>query len=441
MKNTSDNRLLRFAAQVALENLVNQIISMLVPMLIGGISGSALAAVGMGNTVINMFTAGFSIMSTGGAVLLARAIGAGESEDASRIAGQSFLMAAVLSVLMAIGFWVAAVPFMRLLLPSAEEALFRESVVYFKYMMFSFPWLMIYTVGAALLRASGSARGPMAVTAALNVALIGLSFVFIRSMKLGMDGVGMAYVLARVISAVLMTLLLIRSHGSFRMRAQDIVRPHMATWRRIFRIGMPTSLESVLVQAGYLVGNAMAVGLGTFEATVYQVVNTVYSFGGYPQAICSTILVSFIGQLVGAGKLNEARKTARKIFYAGMGVTLGLAGCLAIFSEPVFRLYASDERVISECVRLSWVILVSNIPAMMINGTDPGLKAGGDMRFVMIYTVIGVWAIRVPLTWLFCYPLNMGVLGVFLANIVSLLMRGVCGQIRFFSNRWIHDKI
>ena len=159
MNKLSTKEVMRFAVPVALENLMSQLIGMLVPILIGGISGSALAAVGMGNTVLSLFTSCFAMMSTGGAVLLARAIGAGEKEDASRIGGQSVLMAIVMSMVFAGVFWVIARPVMRLLMPTAEDNMFAEAVLYFRYMMISFPGLMVYSVGTALLRASGTTRG------------------------------------------------------------------------------------------------------------------------------------------------------------------------------------------------------------------------------------------------------------------------------------------
>lgn len=441
MNKSSVNQMMRFAVPVALENLANQLIGMLIPALIGGISGSALAAVGMGNTVTALFSSCFSIMSIGGAVLLARAIGAKEQKEASKFAGQSVLMATALSVAFAVVFALTAVWVMRLLMPTAEQAMFSEAVLYLRYMMLSFPGLMVYTVGSALLRASGATRGPMVVTVALNVLLVSFSALFIRGMNLGLHGAGVAYALARTAAAALTVVMLLKHHGSFHLNWRDLVRPQMEVWRRIFRIGLPASMETSMVQVGYLVGNALAVGLGSHEATVFQVVNTVYGFAGYPQSICSAILVSFVGQMVGAGMFREAKRTARQVLAAGLGITVVLGVILVAFNRTFSGMYTSDPQVLEECVRLSWVILVSNIPAMMINGTDPGLRAGGDVRFVMIYTVIGVWAIRVPLTWLFCYPMDMGVLGVFLANIVSLSLRAVCGQIRFLSGRWIHKNV
>ena len=74
MKNSDLDHIIRFTIPVAAENLLTQLIAMLVPALIGGISGSALAAVGLVNQTVAMFSAAFSMMTVGGAVLLLAAL-------------------------------------------------------------------------------------------------------------------------------------------------------------------------------------------------------------------------------------------------------------------------------------------------------------------------------------------------------------------------------
>lgn len=441
MKNEDMNQMIRFAVPVALENLFTQIIALLIPALIGGISGSALAGTGMGNTVVSLLNAIFAILTIGGAVLLARSIGAKNWEDASHMAEQSVLLTLLMSAALAVSLWLGAARVMRLLMPTAEEGMLQEAVLYFRYMMISFPAMMIYTVGAALLRAAGNTKEPMVVTIVLNIVTVALAALLIRGSGLGMDGAGIAYVLARFIAAALTVLMLIRYQGSFRFRIKKFLKPHLPTWKRIFRIGVPASLEATLVQGGYLLGNTMTVGLGALPATVYQIINTFYNFAAYPQNIASPLIVSFIGKKLGAGQEKEAKRTAQIIYFSGMGVTVVLASVIMLLTGRLSTLYSSDPWVLEECRKLAWLVLALNILAMSINGMDPGLKAGGDGNFVMTYTILGVWLVRVPLTWLFCYQMDMGVLGVFLANIVSLVSRSVIGQIRFYSGKWIHKNV
>lgn len=439
--NSDLGSILRFTLPVAAENLLSQMIGMVVSMLIGGITKSALAAVGLVNQTVSMYTAIFSLMSTGGAVLLARSIGSGNQEESSRIAEQNMLMAIVVSLLMSVVSFFAATPIMRLLMNKVEATMFSEGVIYFRLMMLSFPAMIINTVASAMLRAAGNSRGPMITTMLVNAVQVASAALFIPLLNLGIAGAGLSYVAARYTGAGVITFILLKYHGSFRIQLKRVFKPHFPTWGRMARIGVPNSLESTLVQAGYLIANTLIVGLGTHQAAVYQVTNTLYGFAAYPQGICGPILISFVGQALGAGNIPKAKKTLMGIYCSGMIASLLFSLVIALAVVPLSSLYTADPMVIEDCKTTIWYMFAMCIPAMSINGMDPGLRTGGDSKWIMFYTIFGVWAIRVPLTYLFCYQMNMGVPGLFLANIISLVFRALCSQFRFHTGKWIHKTI
>lgn len=434
-------QILRFTLPVAAENLISQLIGMVVSMLIGGITKSALAAVGLVNQTVSMYSALFSLMSTGGAVLLARSIGAGDQQESSRIAEQNLLLALVVSILMSVLSLLAATPIMNLLMNNVDETMFSEGVIYFRLMMLSFPAMIVNTVASAMLRAAGNSRGPMITTMLVNVVQVAGSALFIPALKLGITGAGLSYVLARYTGAVIISFMLLKYHGSFRIHLKRMLRPHFPTWARMARIGVPNSLESTLVQAGYLIANTLIVGLGTHQAAVYQVTNTLYGFAAYPQGICGPILISFVGQALGAGNVPKAKKTLLSIYWTGMTASFLFSLVIALSVVPLGSLYTNDPMVIEDCKTTIWYMFAMCIPAISINAMDPGLRTGGDSKWIMLYTIFGVWAIRVPLTYLFCYQMNMGVPGLFLANIISLVFRTLCSQFRFYTGRWLHKNV
>lgn len=441
MKNRELDQIMRFTAPVALENLLAQVIAMLVPAFVGGISGSALAGGGLVNTAITMYTAVFSLMTVGGAVLLARSIGANDREAAAHVTEQSILLATIVSIVMMVASLIAAEPIMRILMPAAEDQMFYEGVVYFRYMMISFPALIIHSVVTALLRAAGNSRGPMLATTVLNVIQVVAAAVLIRELGAGIAGAGLSYVVARGIGMVMVLVMILRYHGNFRIRVARLFKPHLPTWWRMIRVGTPNTLESLMVQAGYLTANSMIVGLGTHQATVYQVTNTLYGFAAYPQGICGPILISFVGQALGAGMVDKAKKTLWGIYSVGMVASLVISLAVALLVDPLSRFYTSDPLVLEECRTTIWFMFVLCIPAMSINAMDPGLRTGGDSKWIMAYTVFAVWCIRIPLTWLFCYHFNGGVVGLFVANTISLIFRALCSQFRFHTGRWLHSEV
>lgn len=440
-RNSDLHQILRFTLPVAAENLISQMIGMIVSILIGGITKSALAAVGLVNQTVSMYTALFSLMSTGGAVLLARSIGSGNRDESSLIAEQNLLLAVAVSLIMSLASLFAATPIMHLLMNNVEETMFQEGVIYFRLMMISFPAMIVNTVASAMLRASGNSRGPMITTMLVNVVQVAASALFIPVLNLGITGAGLSYVAARYTGAGIITYMLLKYQGSFRIHPKRLMIPHFPTWGRMARIGVPNSLESTLVQAGYLIANTMIVGLGTHQAAVYQVTNTLYGFAAYPQGICGPILISFVGQALGAGNIPKAKKTLIGIYLSGMAASFLFSLVIALSVVPLGSLYTKDPMVIEDCKTTIWYMFAMCIPAMSINGMDPGLRTGGDSKWIMLYTIFGVWAIRVPLTYLFCYQMNMGVAGLFLANIISLVFRALCSQFRFHTGKWLHINI
>ena len=225
IKNDDLRHIVRFALPVTLENMLTMIIGMIVPALVGGISGSALAAVGMGNQVVVMYNSLLALASTGGAILLARSIGSGDYVESSRIAEQNILLTLLFGLVLAACSYAAASPIMRLLMSTAEEGMFSEAVDYFRYMMISFPPYILYVVSSAMLRAAGESRGPMLATGVLNVVHVAASWVLIRGMGLGIAGAGAAYVVARCACCAVSMIMLFRYHTSFCMRLKHLFHP------------------------------------------------------------------------------------------------------------------------------------------------------------------------------------------------------------------------
>jgi len=122
---------------------------------------------------------------------------------------------------------------------------------------------------------------------------------------------------------------------------------------------------------------------------------------------------------------------------AGAGVSLiGI-----IFGRQICSFYTSDPATLEACLKTLWVILPLNIVANAVNTVEPQLRAGGDSTFVMVVSLIGVWVIRLPLTWLLCFKLDMGVLGLFLGNVATLTFRTTVSMIRFCTNKWMYRKV
>jgi|GEM_PF-1476358 len=436
-----ENLTIRFVLPVLLENMLTIANGLVFYQLISTISRSALAATGIANQVGSVISSAFSVFYLGSAVLVSRQIGAHEYADAKRTIEQSTAMTVLSAVLITLLCIITAVPLMRMLMPNAEESLFQESVRYYRILLLSVPLWMVQQTYFSISRAVGNSKAPMAAGIIMNVAQTLFAYCFIKFFRLNEIGAGLAYICCRIVGLSIITWTLFRDRRYFTLSLRDMLRPHFETWKRIIRLGIPICVESVFVQVGYLVANSMSIALGTFESGVYQIMTTLNSFITMPQAVVTAVGMTVVGHILGSGRKKEARKAGRYIWAAGLTAVLFLGSIVLIFSRTLSGFYSSDPAAVDLCVKLIWILPIMDLFGVSINAIDPQLRAGGDVTFVMILTLGAIWLVKLPLTWLFCFKLNWGVIGIFAANASSLFVRAVWGFARHCGDKWMKKRV
>ncbi len=432
---------MHFVYPVAFESISSVILNMVYSSIIGTISTSALSAISTAGQVVNFYGAAFSLLSLGGTVLTARMVGAGDKAEASRTIEQSLLLTLIFSGIVTLISMLFAHPIMKMLMPTVEAQLLNEAVVYFRASAIGLPFLYVMTMLTGVMRASGNSKAPFATTVVMYILLIIFAYFFVKVLGLEVIGAAYALTLFRIAGCVMITVITLRSHANFYIRIRNIFKPHKETISRMIKLGIPACAESCFVQFGYLLANSLTLGLGTYQAAVYNVANTLQGFCNTPNGICSSVASTFVGQYLGAGKHAEAKRFGLKTLAIGIPVILLLYVIMGIISPWLAPLYTPDAEIASDAVKCLWILMLFAIPAQSINTIDPALRAGGDVKFVLFETVIGVWLVRLPLSWLFAYKFNWGVIGIYLANIISLYVRAGCGLFRYLTDKWMYKRV
>lgn len=429
-----------FTLPVMLECLLSTGAGLIFSWLIGGISGSALTTISLGNQVINLIVAAATMLVTGSGILCARLLGAGDRMEASKIVEQTLFLSALAGTAITALCLIFANPLMALLMPNAESTVLEEGIAFFRVLILSLPLVFLTNSVTSVLRASGDSRSPMLITLSVCGLQLLFAWVFLRLMGMDVMGAGLVYLLCRAGGTAVGLYILLHSHR-YHLHLRSMLRPDRAAFRRILSVGIPTSVESIFVQTGYLVANSMVIGLGTFEAAVFNVANTLYSFASLVQSISISVATTIIGQLIGAREFRRARRTGWTIWAVGMTASLILSTLLVLFGSRLAPIYSSDPAVQSAAVAALGAVFVMCIPAISLNTLDPQLRVGGDVKYVMYVTIIAVWAIRLPATWLFCYHWSWGAQGVFWANTASLFFRMIFNMARYIKGKYLYMRV
>ena len=136
---------------------------------------------------------------------------------------------------------IGITPFMLRFMKTPDNVM-PESSTYLTIYFGGILGLMIYTMGAGILRAVGDSKRPfyfLVVCALLNVIL---DLVFVLGFGMGVDGVAWATVLSQAVSAFLVVLSLLRADNWIRLRLLRL-RFHWDILKKIVSIGIPAALQ------------------------------------------------------------------------------------------------------------------------------------------------------------------------------------------------------
>lgn len=380
------------------------------------ISTASQAAIGSSIFVLIFFYASFELIAAGTGPLVARATGASDPARRSAILGTSLAGAGLLTlVVMFIG--VCGAPWISTSLGLSGDAA-SECARYLRALSWTILPLVLTPVVDQGFIAMGNARAPMllhALSLALNIVLTPL---LIHTAGLGIVGAALASNASRAVATVLGLWLLARITG---LRPADI--RITAELKRVVRIGFPMAmgvaayalvywamLKTSVSPLGPHVNAALGIGFSALEGVTWPV------FHGLALAVAS-----LVGRYLGAGRPDLARGAIR------LALPIATAGgALASLAFWIGGAYLTglftSERAVHEAATEYAVILAASQLFVAFESLTEGVLAGaGDTRTIFIYSA-PINASRIPLAWLFAFPLGMGAAGIWwVVNITTYL--------------------
>lgn len=373
--------LISFAIPLLIGNLFQQLYNTVDSIVVGNYVGKeALAAVGCTGPVINALVSVFIGLSTGSTVVIAQYFGAKDFEKLSQAVHTTILLTLATCVLLTV-VGVLATPAMLRMMQTPEDV-FDQAAEYLRIFFCGITGVHLYNSCAAILRAVGDSTRPLYLLIFCTLTNTVLDVLFTGFLGMGIAGAAWATVISQFLSAILVMRLLLRTDADYKVELSKL-RIDLPILKKICLIGIPsavqmgiTSLSNVFVQSY----------VNRFESTIlagWTAYNRVDSFAMLPMMSLSTSITTFIGQNLGAGNLDRAKKAVR------IGVVMGLVSMtilltpLMLFAPQLTRLFNSD----SEVVRYgSWFIRVISpfYLAFAINQVYLGaLRGAGNTRSSM----------------------------------------------------------
>jgi putative MATE family efflux protein len=283
----------------------------------------------------------------------------------------------------------------------------------------------------------------MRIAILVNVINVGGNAFLIFVCHLGVLGASISTFVSRFLAALITLILLVRGHGRpiaihglFKVR---FIRPML---RNILNVGIPSGLESSMFQIGRLLTQRILPTFGTAAIAANAIASVINSFSFMTGTAYAMALLTVVGQCVGAGDYDAARKQTLRVMKLAY-LTMGLISALiAIFAEQVvdlFSLSGEAHDLAKIFLRIHCVSMILGWPMSFV--LPNALRAAGDARYVMIVAAVSMWTIRVSAAYILTYWVGLGPVGVWLALGGDFIGRGVSYFIRWKSGRWMGQKV
>jgi len=445
-----ESHLLRSVIRLAWPVVVQQVSFSMVQLvdtaLVGHLGEDALAGVRLAGQIFWFSQAGMVAVAVGSTAIIARNVGAGQPQLASKTLRNAIAMAALWGLAMGLVMWFFGGWGLGML--GAEAGAQHQGTVYLKAAAVGMPlWSLVYA-GSASLQGAGDTRTPMIIGILVNIANIVIAYMLINGSgpapRLDVLGSGAGFTGAAIIGAVLVLGVLASGTRVVHWFPWEAAKFDPTEARRMLNIGVPAGVEQAQFNVAFMLYTRIIASLGTTALAAHGVTLAIQSltFGvGFALSIATTALV---GQSLGAQRPDLAERSTYLAMRYSLVFMCALGVLMMIFGGDITGLFVGGDKAddVVDIGRKLLFIFAFAMPGLAVSLSLGGaLRGAGDTRAVLAIMAGSTWIVRLVPAYLLAITLGLGVPGAWVAAILDINIRALLMFLRFRQGRWKEIKI
>lgn len=420
-----------FALPLLAGSFLQQLYNMVDSWVVGRYVGDgALAAVGVGFPVIFMFTSLFMGLSNGGTVVIAQFYGAGKPDrvrDAVDTIYTAFLFSAVPVTLIAVA---AVKPILFLM--RVEAGAYHEAWVYLIVVCAGLAGTIGYNLNAGILGGLGNSRTTLLFLAIAAIMNTVLDLALVLAGGLGVLGVALGTIISQAFSWLFGLFYINRRYPEIAIRP-FCRRFDRHLFRQIMGIGLPAGIQMSLVAVGAMAVMSKINSYGKEFTAGYNVGYKLDQLAFLPVQSLSNAVTSFVGQNIGANRLDRARRGIRVTVVSAVAWSAVMLVLIPL--GPALVGFFSDTPTVIQAgaVYLKCIMPFYALFAVMFS-LNNAMRGAGDSVFPMVDVVFSLILVRVPAVYWFAnrYGPDFMYYGIGVGWTVGFTL----SVLYYFSGRW-----
>ncbi len=418
--------------------------------MVGRLGSSQSAAIGLVASTTWLFMDLTLALTIGFNILVAQHLGAKDNTSARSIMRQGLALTLGFSLIL-MSFAAALSPILPRWL-RADPVIWADASAYFLIFALFLPILQLNTISAGMLRASGNMKVPgicMVLMCTLDVVFnallifpsgtITLGIFSLPGFDLGVTGAALGTALAETVSALFLSVYLLRRSPELRLRRGEKLVFSAEQILHSLRISLPVAAEMLVLATARIATTWITAPLGTIAVAANSFAITVEALCYMPGYGIQSAASTLVGQSIGAKRKDLTYPLARLTVFLGMGVMTVSGLLMYIFAPQMMSLLSPDPAVVALGIAVLRIEAFAEPFFAAYLVTAGVFQGAGNTLSATVITAASMWIIRVPLSALLA-P-RFGLHGVWLAMALQLTVCGLLFLLRLHRRRWLPPEL
>ncbi|WP_246963266.1 MATE family efflux transporter [Clostridioides difficile] len=387
-----------FAMPMLIGSLFQQLYNTADSIIVGRFIGKeAMAAVSGANPIMFLLVAALMGVSLGFSILVSQFYGSGDLKKVKATIDTTYILLFIGSILISILGIVFGGPMIRLM--NTPESVFSQSKLYLTIIFGGILFSAGYNSVSAILRGLGDSITPLYFLIIATILNIVLDLTFIVVLKMGVEGVALATIIAQAVSFIISIIYLNKKHEVLKFKIKGIIYDNKI-FKDGLRLGLPSGVQQMLFSIGNMALQFLVNSYGTSAMAAFGAGLRIENFISLPIMNLGSAVSTFVAQNIGAGENERVKKGIRESIKMTLVLAVIVIALILLFRENLIALFNTDKDVIK--IGSSYLFIIG--PFFLFIGTSfvlsSAMKGAGDSMFALISSIVSLWLGRLPASYM-----------------------------------------
>ena len=412
--------ILLLSVPMMLELVLESVFAVVDVYFVSSLGASAVATVGLTESVLTLMYAVAIGLSMGATALVARRVGEKNPDGAARAGVQAILVAFGASIV----FSIAGLFFAKdiLILMGGDEWTVNNGYRYMAWMLGGNAVIMLIFVINAIFRGAGDAAIAMRVlwiSNGINIVLDpALIFGWGPFPEMGIEGAAIATNIGRGIGVCIQLIILFKGAKHIRVLASHARVEWDIMWNLV-RTSLGGIGQLIIATSSWIGMVRIMSEFGSEALAGYTIAVRIFMFTFMPSWGLSNAAATLVGQNLGAKKPDRAEKSVWISGFANMAFMAAVSVIYLLFNEQLMRIFTDEPAVIATGAKCLQVVSYGYLFYAWGMVMPQAFNGAGDTLTPTKVNFVCFWLMQIPIAYTLAITLGLGEIGVFWAIVIS----------------------